>query len=951
MAEGTQLGRYEVVYRLASGGMGSVYLARVSGLAGFARFVALKVLHPNLAHEEEFVSMFLDEARLAAHIRHTNVVATLDIERYGESGYYLAMEVIEGDHLGAIANRAARSATPIPLPIVLRIVLDALAGLEAAHEWQDPNGVRLAIVHRDVSPHNVLVGVDGVSRLTDFGVAKAEVRLTSTRDGKIKGKLGYMAPEQVVDGVSNVRSDLFSLGVLFWETLTATRLFRGESNASVMHALLHTPIAAPSSLRPDAGCFDAVVIRALDRQAAARPASAREFAAEIELAAHGHVVPASAREVGEYVTRVCADRLEPIRRAMAAPCAGQPMGDSYDPDRTPPSIPSRLLRRRVDPAVPPRPAEESDAATRIERPSRTSADAVPEPSAVARNKRTGLRLVGWICLAALSAVLAATMVRLYVAPRAPRSGGAASTPASRATNTQNSGTAAIDPLRADGEPVFVSGDAPFTPDSSSAFAPTIVCRVLVDSTGHVCDARVYGSRPDLAAMESIALAVVRTYRFRPARRAGVPLEAWVNQPVTFQRTPTATHVVRMRGSDTIGAALGLDLARRFRTTEPTVRIDVEALGSATAFAGLFDGSAEIGASSRSINVVERERASQLGLVLREYVIAYDGIAIVVHASNRVRSLTIEQLGAIYSGSLRDWSGVGGSPGPIHLFGRPSYSGTHAFFRDRVLRHGDEHNTAAFASDVVAVEHNDDIARRVAGDPGAIGYVPAGFAHGGVRVVPVASDGSSAPMLPDAATIQDGTYPIYRPLLLYTREQPSRSAILFLRFALSPAARESVAANGFVPNDAPTDIPVPANDGDDVSRPETVRILFGAQSAVLGVEARRSLDAVAQRLRAGVTHASVIGNADLDGPDPRVAAARAHAVADYLRRANVPPDSVEVSSAGADQPVATNDTAVGRRLNRRADVILQRRAPGAGGRTGTDGRHGEGRTGGSAHPRR
>src|SRR5690606_17737588 len=173
---GRQLGRYEVLTQLAAGGMAAVYIARAQGVAGFERLVAIKVLHPHLAYEHEFISMFLDEARLAARIRHPNVVATLDISDSQGDGYFLVMDYLEGDHLGALLGRAAKRGDRLPTGVVLRVLIEGLAGLGAAHVLNDEHGEPLKLVHRDVSPHNLMVGTDGIARLTDFGVAKAEVR-------------------------------------------------------------------------------------------------------------------------------------------------------------------------------------------------------------------------------------------------------------------------------------------------------------------------------------------------------------------------------------------------------------------------------------------------------------------------------------------------------------------------------------------------------------------------------------------------------------------------------------------------------------------------------------------------------------------------------------------------------------------------------------------------------
>lgn len=305
---GRQLGRYEILTQLASGGMASVYIARAQGVAGFERLVAIKVLHPHLAYEQEFISMFLDEARLAARIRHMNVVPTLDISDSPGDGYFLVMEYIEGNHLGALLGRSAKQGQRLPQPFVCRVLFDTLQGLGAAHRLTDEQGTPLQLVHRDVSPHNVLVGTDGIARLTDFGVAKADVRMASTRAGQFKGKLSYMAPEQASSGETDQRSDLFSVGIILWESLTGRRLFKGESNAATLNKLLNDTIVKPSDLWPDLERFDAVVMKALSRRPENRYQTADEFAEELDVAA-GRGGIAKTRDVAEVVRALDAEKL------------------------------------------------------------------------------------------------------------------------------------------------------------------------------------------------------------------------------------------------------------------------------------------------------------------------------------------------------------------------------------------------------------------------------------------------------------------------------------------------------------------------------------------------------------------------------------------------------------------------------------------------------------------
>jgi hypothetical protein len=319
---GRRLGRYQVLNRLAVGGMGSVYAARALGVAGFERLFAVKVLHPHLASEREFIAMFLDEARLAARIHHTNVVSTIDVSSAPETGYYLVMDYVAGDHLGALMRRAARSGERLPVRDALRIVVDALGGLAAAHQLADEAGNPLNLVHRDISPQNILVGRDGIARLTDFGVARAENRLSTTREGQFKGKLCYMAPEQAVEGQVDQRSDLFAMGVVLWECITGRRLFWNDRPATVLYKICREPIPAPSSVDVELKRFDPVLSRALERDVDRRFQSAVEFAAAIEEAVGALGGLGSRRTVGSLVERYASRKLaleqESIREAMRA---------------------------------------------------------------------------------------------------------------------------------------------------------------------------------------------------------------------------------------------------------------------------------------------------------------------------------------------------------------------------------------------------------------------------------------------------------------------------------------------------------------------------------------------------------------------------------------------------------------------------------------------------------
>ncbi len=283
------VGRYAIYQEMASGGMGSVHYGRFLGPAGFARTVAIKRLHPQLAKEAEFVTMLADEARLASRIHHPNVVQTLDVVE-NEKGLFVVMEYVHGESLSRLLKAAAGTA---PAPIVVAIMIGALRGLHAAHEARGESGEPLGIIHRDVSPQNILVGADGQARVLDFGVAKATVRLTTTREGQLKGKLAYMSPEQLQGEVVDRRSDIYAASVVLWEALAGVRLFEGASEGALLKKILAGVTRGPSFANRSGKTLDtramavieqldSVVLRGLRQDPSERFATAREMAVALE---------------------------------------------------------------------------------------------------------------------------------------------------------------------------------------------------------------------------------------------------------------------------------------------------------------------------------------------------------------------------------------------------------------------------------------------------------------------------------------------------------------------------------------------------------------------------------------------------------------------------------------------------------------------------------------------
>jgi serine/threonine-protein kinase len=261
--------------------MASVYLARIDGVSGFEKLVALKRIHKHLAKEKGYVDMFLDEARIAARITHPNVCTVFDFgEADGE--HYLAMEYLVGEPLSRLMSRAAQDSKHRRSPLLplrtARIIADACEGLHAAHQLKDANGDLLHVVHRDVSPRNLFVTYDGAIQIVDFGIASAKLRMHHTATGKVKGTFAYMAPEQLAAHPLDRRVDIWALGVTLWEMLAVRRLFKGDTTANTVHSVLYDEIQPPSRYRAQVpGELDRIVMKALERDPDDRWLTAREM--------------------------------------------------------------------------------------------------------------------------------------------------------------------------------------------------------------------------------------------------------------------------------------------------------------------------------------------------------------------------------------------------------------------------------------------------------------------------------------------------------------------------------------------------------------------------------------------------------------------------------------------------------------------------------------------------
>ncbi|MEW5853532.1 MAG: protein kinase, partial [Myxococcota bacterium] len=305
MADGAfvpfRLGRYDVLIPLGKGGMAEVFLAEQRGVAGFARLVTIKRIRTNLCDDEMYIKMFVDEANLMVNIHHPNVVQVMELSEEGKD-LYMVLEYVDGCDLAHALKKRRDPFEPLPLRLGLYVMWSLLRGLTQAHEARSPTGEPLGLIHRDVTPGNVLINRAGMVKLADFGVAKAAGRLTQTAAGQIKGKLGYMAPETLTVADVDQRSDIFSAGALFWEVLVGKALFPGPSPAAVMKAIVEEPIPPPSTVRDDVPAdVDRVVMHALEKDPARRPQSVRELEAAVFPLLGGAQPDALAQELGAWL--------------------------------------------------------------------------------------------------------------------------------------------------------------------------------------------------------------------------------------------------------------------------------------------------------------------------------------------------------------------------------------------------------------------------------------------------------------------------------------------------------------------------------------------------------------------------------------------------------------------------------------------------------------------------
>jgi eukaryotic-like serine/threonine-protein kinase len=419
LTAGQVLGRYELLLPIAKGGMASVWAARLRGTRGFQKMVAIKTMLPGLVDDLHFERMFLDEASLASQVRHPHVIEILDLGEVDRI-LYLVMEWVDGEPLNIIMKYAATRGG-IPLAIAVSITAQACRGLHAAHELRDENGTLVGLVHRDVSPQNVLLTYEGVVKVVDFGVAKATSRASNeTEAGQLKGKIAYMSPEQLRGERIDRRTDVFAVGILLYMMTTGTHPFRGDDQGQTIRRISSDePVVAPSAIVPGypAG-LEAVVMQALAKDASKRYPTANDMLIGLTRALPPSMRPSTDEEVAEFLRALLPDRLEKRKGAIKAALeaadrreAGKSaprLSDSDAPEEAPTVLEGLVSNREMTPST----------EGQHSLPGATTREAAsPAPGSQRAPRRSTLRtLLSAAAVAGVGAIIALLLSRRAVPP-------------------------------------------------------------------------------------------------------------------------------------------------------------------------------------------------------------------------------------------------------------------------------------------------------------------------------------------------------------------------------------------------------------------------------------------------------------------------------------------------------------------------------------------------------
>lgn len=358
-----QYGPYQLLARLATGGMAHVFLARRTGEEDSSRLVVVKRILPHLAENQEFVSMFLQEARVAARLDHPAIAHVLDLGHV-DGSYFMAMEYVPGDDFRRVTRHADAEGRTLPVALACRMVIGACEGLDFAHSRIDERGRALNIVHRDVSPQNLLVTFDGLVKVIDFGIAKAADSAHHTRTGVLKGKYAYMSPEQAEGLALDRRSDVFALGIVLYELITRTRLFKRHNDLATLKAVTDCQVPRPTQFNPSIDPeLEGIVLRALARDRGQRTPTAGHLARELEAYLSAHGLPGSTAHLRQFMREIYAERL------AAEKALGHPSVVDAAPVQPPDGPPVPARRSSPAPARASSPPPVSPLVSRSKRPS------------------------------------------------------------------------------------------------------------------------------------------------------------------------------------------------------------------------------------------------------------------------------------------------------------------------------------------------------------------------------------------------------------------------------------------------------------------------------------------------------------------------------------------------------------------------------------------------------
>jgi TonB family protein len=449
-----RFGQYEILERIASGGMAELYKAKRTGVEGFQKIVAIKKILPHLADDEEFVTMFADEAKLAAQLNHPNIIHIYDLGKIQAGGYFIAMEYVDGRDLRAIQQAGREMDVPLPVPLAVYVASKVASALDYAHRRRDAEGHELNIVHRDVSPQNILIAYEGDIKLCDFGIAKAASKASKTQSGALKGKIRYMSPEQAWGKPIDRRSDLFSLGVVLHELLTGERLFRGDTDIDILEKVRVADVPPPSRANPEVPHnLDAIVLKALAREPDDRYANASDLLRDLDSVLYSYTPASGSADVAIYLHRLQAEegavaeaKAREVAQAVheAEPAArkrkskGAPVSRKTDAAPRPSARPAPAPPGPPPPVAPPPPAREPA------RPAPEVFGSLEKSAQGEKANRTPL-VVGVV---AAAVALAGFLAWKVMKPQAAAPAAANPTPATTATANPTPAPAALAPTAA-----------------------------------------------------------------------------------------------------------------------------------------------------------------------------------------------------------------------------------------------------------------------------------------------------------------------------------------------------------------------------------------------------------------------------------------------------------------------------------------------------------------------